>query len=192
MSALRTQLGPSRPGASSRRGRTSARTPAMRCTPWTRGRNRASGTLPGSPPNGPPPRWTARVPTRRCAWSGSPCAEKIWPAGSPWCARPAILLPGKLARALTEFIAPGVPRSIDQGMQLKVTLKHTKPAIWRSVRLPVIATLADLHWVIQLLFGWDGDHLHAFRVGRRAYSDPFFALEDAADEDDIRVRAACR
>lgn len=99
---------------------------------------------------------------------------------------------GKLARALTGFTESGVPRSIDQGVQLKVTLKHGKPTIWRSVRLPVIATLGDLHQVIQILFGWDGDHLHAFRVGRRAYSDPFFALEDAADEDGIRVRDACR
>ncbi len=99
---------------------------------------------------------------------------------------------GKLARALTGFTASGVPRSIDQGVQLKVTLKHVKPAIWRSVRLPVIATLGDLHQVIQLLFGWDGDHLHAFRVLGRAYSDLDFALEDAADEDGIRVRDACR
>jgi hypothetical protein len=99
---------------------------------------------------------------------------------------------GKLARALTEFTASGAPRSIDQGVQLKVTLKHVKPAIWRSVRLPVIATLSDLHQVIQLLFGWDGDHLHAFQVGRRTYSDPSFTLEDAADEDGIRLRDACR
>src|SRR5260221_5307278 len=99
---------------------------------------------------------------------------------------------GKLARALTEFTASGVPRSVDQGVQLKVTLKRATPAIWRSVRLPIIATLGDLHQVIQLLFGWDGDHLHAFRVGRRAYSDPFFTLEDAADEDDLRIRDACR
>ena len=99
---------------------------------------------------------------------------------------------GKLTRALTEFTASGAPRSIDQGVQLKVTLKRWRPAIWRSVRLPVTVTLGDLHWVIQVLFGWDGDHLHAFRVGRRAYSDPSFALEDTADEDDIRVRDACR
>jgi len=43
---------------------------------------------------------------------------------------------GKLERALNEFTASGVPWSIDQGVQLKVTLKHGKPAIWRSVRLP--------------------------------------------------------
>jgi Plasmid pRiA4b ORF-3-like protein len=99
---------------------------------------------------------------------------------------------GELARALTEFTASGEPRSIDQGVQLKVTLKHWEPAIWRSVQLPVTATLGDLHWVIQILFGWDGDHLHAFRVGGRAYSNLDFALDDTADEDDIRVRDACR
>ncbi len=99
---------------------------------------------------------------------------------------------GDLARALTEFMESGALRSIDQGVQLKVTLKGWRPAIWRSVRLPVTATLGGLHQVIQVLFGWDGDHLHAFRVGRRAYSDPIFALEDTADEDDIRVRDACR
>ena len=30
------------------------------------------------------------------------------------------------------------------------------------------ATLADLHQVIQVLFGWDGDHLHLFRRARRS------------------------
>ena len=99
---------------------------------------------------------------------------------------------GELARALTEFTASGRPRSIDQGLQLKVTLKYTSPAIWRSVRLPVTATLGDLHWVIQILFGWDGDHLHAFQVDGRAYSNPDFVLDGTADEDDIRVRDACR
>ena len=98
----------------------------------------------------------------------------------------------KLARALNEFMESGAPRSIDQGVQLKVALKGWRPAIWRSVRLPVTATLGDLHQVIQVLFGWDGDHLHVFRVGRKAYSDPFFDLEGTADEDDIRVRDAFR
>ena len=99
---------------------------------------------------------------------------------------------GELARALTEFTALGGPRSIDQGLQLKVTLKYASPAIWRSVRLPVTATLGDLHWVIQILFGWDGDHLHAFQVDGRAYSNSDFVLDGTADEDDIRVRDACR
>ena len=95
-----------------------------------------------------------------------------------------------LARAVAGFVTSGAPRSIDQGIQLKVTLKYFKPPIWRSVQLPVIASLGDLHMVIQVLFGWDGDHLHSFTVGGRKYSDPFFELELTADEDEMRVRDA--
>jgi pRiA4b ORF-3-like protein len=41
--------------------------------------------------------------------------------------------------------------------------------VWRRVRLPATATLADLHQVIQVLFGWDRDHLHLFAVGKSAH-----------------------
>jgi Plasmid pRiA4b ORF-3-like protein len=88
----------------------------------------------------------------------------------------------ELAIAVAEFAASGASRSIDQGIELKVTLKRSSPAIWRSVRLPLLATLGDLHQVIQLLFGWDGDHMHVFRVARRVFSEPWYNLEDAADE----------
>jgi len=44
--------------------------------------------------------------------------------------------------------------------------------------------------VIQVLYGWDGDHLHAFRVRRAAYSDPSFSLEETRDEYTMRVLAA--
>jgi len=106
----------------------------------------------------------ARVPTRRCAWSGSPCAEKTWPVVWPWSARPAILR-RKLARALTEFTASGAPRSIDQGVQLKVTLKRVKPAIWpqravarhRHPQRPAPGESSSCS-------AGDGDHLHAFQV----------------------------
>jgi hypothetical protein len=47
------------------------------------------------------------------------------------------------------------------------------------------ATLGDLHEVIQIAFAWDGDHLHAFTVGRRQYGDPYFDAE--YDEDKITV-----
>ncbi len=96
----------------------------------------------------------------------------------------------KLARVVAGFVASGAPRSIDQGVQLKMMLKYSKPPIWRSVQLPVIASLGDLHRVIQVVFGWDGDHLHAFTVGGRKYSDPLFELELTADEDEMRVRDA--
>jgi Plasmid pRiA4b ORF-3-like protein len=97
---------------------------------------------------------------------------------------------GALAQAVAQFAASGVPLSIDQVAELKVSLIDFRPPIWRRVRLPVTATLADLHVVIQVLFGWDGDHLHLFQVGKKQYSDPFMSLERTGDEDAIRVRDA--
>lgn len=46
--------------------------------------------------------------------------------------------------------------------------------------------------MIQTVFGWDGDHLHAFRVGGRNYSDPSLGLEETGEEEDVRVRDAFR
>ena len=69
-----------------------------------------------------------------------------------------------------------------------MTLKYTKPPAWRSVQLPLTATLGDLHAAIQVLFGWDGDHMHAFHVGGVHYSDALFDLEEAEDEEDARLR----
>jgi hypothetical protein len=81
-----------------------------------------------------------------------------------------------VARAVADFAASGAPRSIDTVLQVKVALSGFRPVIWRSVRLPAAATLADLHYAIQALFGWDGDHLYVFAVGRRHYSGTTAAL----------------
>jgi len=58
------------------------------------------------------------------------------------------------------------------------------------VLIPATANLATLDLVIQALYGWDGDHLHAFRVRRATYSDPSFSLEETRDEYAMRVLAA--
>jgi hypothetical protein len=94
----------------------------------------------------------------------------------------------ELSRAVAEFAASGAPRSIDQAAELKVSLSGFRPPVWRRVRLPVTATLAELHDVIQVLFGWDGDHLHVFQAGKKQYSDPFVDLEETGDEEAVRVR----
>jgi Plasmid pRiA4b ORF-3-like protein len=95
-----------------------------------------------------------------------------------------------LAQAVTEFAASGAPRSIDQVAQLKVSLAGFRPAIWRRVLMPATRTLSDLHVVIQVLFGWDGDHLHVFEVGKKQYGDPFVNLEGTGDEEAIRIQDA--
>ena len=108
------------------------------------------------------------------------CLAEVQATGHPDAA--------ELSRKVAEFTASGAPRSIDQVAELKVSLPGSRPPIWRRVRLPVTATLADLHQVIQVLFGWEGDHLHVFRAGRKQYSDPFVNLEGTADQGAVRVR----
>ncbi|HEX6682585.1 MAG TPA: plasmid pRiA4b ORF-3 family protein [Candidatus Limnocylindrales bacterium] len=93
----------------------------------------------------------------------------------------------ELARSVTEFAASGAPRSSDQVVQLKVSLQGMRPPIWRRVQVPATATLGDLHEVIQVAYGWDGDHLHVFRVGKKSYSDPFVGLDGARDEEEPRL-----
>ena len=77
----------------------------------------------------------------------------------------------------------------DAVYQVKITLHGTKPPIWRRLRLPASTTLAQLHQVIQVAFGWQDAHLHAFEVGGRRYSRPDFELGDeTADEGKARLR----
>lgn len=92
-------------------------------------------------------------------------------------------------QALGTFLASGVSRTVDQVFQLKVVLTGWRPSIWRRVLMPATHHLAELHRVIQVLFGWNGDHLHAFAVGQREYSDPFYPLERMGDEYGARLRS---
>jgi Plasmid pRiA4b ORF-3-like protein len=97
-----------------------------------------------------------------------------------------------LAAAIADFAAAaGAEKlSVNQCLQLKVSLARWKPPIWRTVLVPATASLAELHLVIQTLYGWDGDHLHLFQVRRATYSDPAFSLEETGDEYAMRVLAA--
>ncbi|MEU8258751.1 plasmid pRiA4b ORF-3 family protein [Micromonospora inaquosa] len=52
--------------------------------------------------------------------------------------------------------------------QLKVGLRGAKPPIWRRLELPADTSLADLHDIIQVAFGWNDSHLHVFET---AYGD---------------------
>jgi pRiA4b ORF-3-like protein len=65
--------------------------------------------------------------------------------------------------------------------QLKITLKGSKPPIWRRVVVRADMTLDRLHHVIQIAMGWTNSHLHQFIAGSglaRAFygrPDPEFA-----------------
>ncbi len=56
--------------------------------------------------------------------------------------------------------------------QLKVTLRHSKPPIWRRLLVPGAFSLHDLHQIIQIAMGWSGYHLHQFTIDGEEYGVP--------------------
>ena len=56
--------------------------------------------------------------------------------------------------------------------QLRVELAHTDPLVWRVVIVPHDIRLDRLHEVIQCLFEWDDEHLHAFEKEKTIYEPP--------------------
>jgi len=82
--------------------------------------------------------------------------------------------PSSTSKAVVQKTAPKAGPLI---YQFKITLKHTRPPIWRRIQVPD-CTLAKFHRYIQALFGWDGGHLHEFIILGDRYSDPF--PDDAA------------
>ena len=97
--------------------------------------------------------------------------------------------------------------------ELKITLRHSKPPIWRRIAVPSDMKLSDLHIVIQVVMGWTNSHLHQFVVRNskpkltseerrsldmltmfdrlvarnRCWSDPRMGLEEAEDETKARL-----
>ena len=53
--------------------------------------------------------------------------------------------------------------------ELKMLLRDVHPAVWRRVRPADELSIAELHRMIQILMGWDDDHLHRFRIHGRDY-----------------------
>lgn len=54
--------------------------------------------------------------------------------------------------------------------QFKITLKHTKPPLWRRIQVPLDYTFWDLHVAIQDAMGWEDCHLHEFEFPNKTIS----------------------
>jgi hypothetical protein len=74
---------------------------------------------------------------------------------------------------------PAPDRSI---YQIRVTLRDSRPPIWRRLELSGATSLEKLHRVLQIAFGWTNSHLHQFKVDDDSYSLPEFELDEYGDE----------
>lgn len=78
--------------------------------------------------------------------------------------------------------------------ELRVTLRHITPPVWRTLHVPADMPLGILHDVIQLAFGWVDCHLHDFHVGDIRFATP--SVEDGdvfcVDEDAAPIGAVAR
>jgi hypothetical protein len=75
--------------------------------------------------------------------------------------------------------------------QIKVTLRGSKPPIWRRLLLWSETPLDEVHDVLQIAMGWTDSHLHQFLASQRRYGvpDPEWGEDDLIDESDIPLRS---
>ena len=73
--------------------------------------------------------------------------------------------------------------SAQNAVQLRITLKHIRPPIWRRVVVPDNYTLGQLHGVIQVTMGWYHCHLHVFQVPRRGFGPPLRQFGTEAEDE---------
>lgn len=72
--------------------------------------------------------------------------------------------------------------------QLKVTLRDSKPPIWRRLQVRGDTRLDRLHLIIQIAMGWTDSHLHQFIVGGVYYGEPDPEWDmDVEDEGKIQL-----
>jgi len=87
-------------------------------------------------------------------------------------------------------------------LQLKVSLRDSKPPIWRRLEVIDSMTFYNLHVAIQLSFEWTNSHLHGFQIrktnsvqiddyvtiGPHDPEEDFFSSSSDYDEDKVLLR----
>ena len=66
--------------------------------------------------------------------------------------------------------------------QMKITLRDSKPPIWRRVLASADTSLEKLHQILQIAFGWTDSHLHQFIKEGQHYSLPEYGLGEYGHE----------
>ncbi len=92
-----------------------------------------------------------------------------------------------------------ITKELYLAISLKVRLRlSSEYNVWRRFHLPKDLTYRQLHDIIQIAFGWDGYHLHEFRLGKwvrimpRDDIERDFGWDDSEklDEEEVTLAAA--
>lgn len=73
------------------------------------------------------------------------------------------------------------------GRLLHAQLDYIEPAIWRRLEVPAGLNLDDLHWILQMAFGWQNSHMHAFTQGRRRLENERIGIGDVLRQRRDRI-----
>jgi hypothetical protein len=74
------------------------------------------------------------------------------------------------------------PAPLPSVYQLRVVVRGVSPLIWRRLLIPADTTIAGLHAVLQIAFGWTGTHLHRFVVQGREYGTAYVGGPSFSDD----------
>jgi hypothetical protein len=85
-------------------------------------------------------------------------------------------------------IKEAMKKEPEKAYQLHISLKYIKPAIWRRVLVTDDVTVAKLHTIIQIVMGWEDEHLHEFIVGGVKIGELQDELFDLDVENEKKVR----
>ncbi len=67
---------------------------------------------------------------------------------------------------------------MDKLLQLKITLRDSKPPIWRRILVKENINFHKLHEIIQVVMGWQNYHLYDFIVNDQRFSLPNHDFEE--------------
>lgn len=75
------------------------------------------------------------------------------------------------------------PKQTEQDpiFQIKVSLLHVKPTVWRRLLVRADTSLAELHFILNEAMGWSCSHLHSFTNGERTFIDPELQEEEGPE-----------
>jgi hypothetical protein len=79
-----------------------------------------------------------------------------------------------------------MPPKPKQIYQFKVTLKYSKPPIWRRILVHPNVRLDQMHRILQVVMGWMGGHLHQFIIDGDYYGESHDDYDDFLDMKDHR------